>query len=68
MARLSALYADRFTTDELEQLLAFHRTPVSQKLSALMDSADMEKVGELWMMDLMGKVMQDLAAKGITIE
>ncbi len=28
VTRLSALYANRFTTDELEQLLAFHRTPV----------------------------------------
>ncbi len=35
------------------------------RLSALYD---MEKVGELWMMGPMGRVMQDLAAKGITFE
>ncbi len=33
-----------------------------------MESQDIEKVGELWMMGPMGRVMQDLAAKGITFE
>jgi hypothetical protein len=68
LARMSALYAERFTTEELRALLAFHGSPLARRFTAVMGGPEAQRQGELWMMDLMGQVMQDLSSKGVTIE
>jgi hypothetical protein len=68
IARMSALYAERFTAEELRTLLVFHSSPLARRFTAVMEGPEAQRQSELWMMDLMGQVMQDLSSRGVTFD
>jgi hypothetical protein len=68
--RLAPIYASRFSSAELQQLLAFYDTPVGRHLaeqSAAIDTDSM-KAAQLWGVGVAGDLMKELAAKGVVPE
>lgn len=68
--RLVPLYARRFSTAELRELIAFYRTPVGARLAfeSVALSTDVLQQAKLWGMELGAAVVQDLAKQGVTLE
>jgi hypothetical protein len=56
------LYANNFTTAEINELAAFYRTPVGRKMMASMPklSAESMAISQRVVMPRMGKIMQDM--------
>ena len=68
--RAVPIYASRFSLQELEQLLAFYRSPVGRRLASESPalSAEMAKIGQLWGIELGADTAKELAAKGVMIQ
>lgn len=61
------IYAKHFTAQELDELIAFYKTPIGKKLIEklpIITSESMEK-GQAWGANLGQKVMQSLIEKGL---
>jgi hypothetical protein len=65
--RLAPIYASRFSSAELQQLLAFYDTPAGRHLAEQSTAieTDSMKAAQLWGVGLAGDVMKELAAKGV---
>ena len=68
--RAVPIYASRFSKQELEQLLAFYRSPTGRRLAAEAPalSAEMMRVGQLWGVELGADTAKELAAKGVMLQ
>jgi hypothetical protein len=68
--RLAPIYASRFSSAELQQLVAFYETPVGRHLAEQASSieSDSMRAAQLWAVGLAGDVMKELAAKGVVPE
>lgn len=68
--RAVPIYANRFSKQELEQLLAFYRSPAGRRLAAEAPtiSADMMRAGQMWGVELGADTAKDLAAKGVILQ
>lgn len=64
--RLAPIYASRFSSAELQQLLAFYDTPAGRQFAdqSAAISIDSMKAAQLWGLSLAADVMKELAAKG----
>jgi hypothetical protein len=64
--RLAPIYANRLSSAELQQLLAFYDTPAGRHFAdqAAAINTDSMKAAQLWGLSLAADVMKELAAKG----
>lgn len=67
VGRLATVYVELFTEEELRQILAFHESPIGQRLidrQSELTSKSM-KLGQQWGMELGFAVMQDFVKSGL---
>lgn len=64
--RVVPIYANYFTAGEIQQLLAFYRTPLGQKLITTQPAIlrDSMAAGQKWGEELAEQILKELAAEG----
>ena len=67
---LEPIYAARFTADELNQLIAFYRTPIGHRLADEQATIGIEsmRAGQIWGAEVGAQVAKDLAAQGVPLQ
>ena len=60
------IYDEYFTDDDIDQLIAFYRTPIGKKVIATLPDVTQESMaaGQQWGKELARKVMEELETKG----
>ena len=68
--RAVPIYANRFSKQELEQLVAFYNSPIGRRLAAESATigAEMMRAGQMWGVELGADTAKDLAARGISLQ
>lgn len=67
LPRLAALYAEHYSSEELQELAAFYETPLGQKMLMVEPKiyAEWEAFSRDWARTLMAKVLQRLETKPV---
>jgi uncharacterized protein len=74
LASVATIYAQQFTLEELQQILAFYQTPAGQKLESLTPALTQQMIaaGRAWVQQAGAEVLQQdeakLKAQGLSIQ